>query len=246
MKKVNRVLWGLVLVALGVVWALKATGLVDLEIFFPGWWTLFIIVPSVIGLITEDHKGGNIFGILLGVALLLACLDVINFSVIWKLILPVAVIFIGVSMICRTAFNSDKVRKVHEAHHKARMARVKEGEVVEEDDYQEYWATFSGVREEFDGKKFADCRLEAVFGSIVLDLTGANMPAESVVKVSAIFGGAKIIVPDDVAVEVNSNSIFGGVENKHGKASKSESEDKKDGKTLYIDATAVFGGVEIK
>lgn len=243
MKKINRVLWGLVLVALGAVWALKASGIVDWSIFFPGWWTLFIIVPSVIGLITEDHKGGSLFGILLGVALMLACLDVINFSMIWKLILPVAVILIGISMICRTAFNSDEARKVHEAHHKARMNNIKEGKVVEGNDYREYWATFSGVREELDGEEFADCRVEAVFGSMTLDLTGAKMPAEAVVKVSAIFGGAKIIVPEDVAVEVSSSSIFGGVENKHKKASKSE---KKAGKTLYVDATAVFGGVEIK
>lgn len=243
MKKVNHVLWGLVLVALGVIWALKATGLVDWSIFFPGWWTLFIIVPSVIGLITEDHKGGSLFGILLGVALMLACLDVFDFSVIWKLILPVAVILIGLSMICRTAFNSDEARKVHETHHKARMERIKEGEVLEGDDYQEYWATFGSMREEFDGKEFADCRVEAVFGSIILDLTDAKMPAESVVKASAIFGGAKIIVPNDVAVEVSSSSIFGGVENKHKKTSKT---DGKKAKTLYVDATAVFGGVEIK
>ncbi len=242
MKKVNRVLWGLVLVALGVVWALKATGIVDWSIFFPGWWTLFIIVPSVIGLITEDHKGGSLFGLLLGVALMLACLDVINFSMIWKLILPVIVIMIGLSMICRTAFNSDEARKVHEAHHKARMKQIKEGEVVDDNNYQEYWATFSSVREEFDDKEFADCRLEAVFGSIMLDLTGAKMPKESVIKASAIFGGVKIIVPDDVAVEVSSSSIFGGVENKHQKTGKAE----KASKTLYIDATAVFGGVEIK
>lgn len=244
MKKVNHVLWGLVLVALGVIWALRATGLVDWSIFFPGWWTLFIIVPSAIGLITDDHKGGSIFGILLGVALMLACLDVIDFSMIWKLILPVAVILIGLSMICRTAFNSDKAREVHEAHKKARMAHIKEGEVVDENDYQEYWATFGGMRQGMDGKEFKDCRVEAVFGSMTLDLTGAKMPTEAVVKVSAIFGGAKIIVPEDVAVEVSSSSIFGGVDNKHKKSEKAEG--KKSSKTLYVDATAVFGGVEIK
>ena len=115
---------------------------------------------------------------------------------------------------------------------------------MEGDDYQEYWATFSSVQEEFDGKEFADCRLEAVFGSIVLDLTDAKMPEESVAKVSVLFGSAKIIVPDDVVVEVSSSSIFGGVENKHKKVGKSK--DKKAAKTLYVDATAVFGGVEIK
>lgn len=119
---------------------------------------------------------------------MLACLDVIDFSVIWKLILPVAVILIGLSMICRTAFSSDKAREVHEAHRKAHQEKIKEGEVVDEDGYQEYWATFGGMRQEMDGKEFKDCRVEAVFGSMTLDLTGAKMPTESVVKVSAIFG----------------------------------------------------------
>ena len=37
-----------------------------------------------------------------------------------------------------------------------------------------------------------------------------------------------------------STPIFGGVENKH------ENSDDKKSKTLYINATCVFGGVEIK
>lgn len=243
MKKINHVLWGLVLVALGVIWALKATGAADFDIFFPGWWTLLIIVPSAIGLITDEDKGGSIFGILLGVGLLLACLGVINFSMIWQLLLPVIVILIGLGMICRTAFNGDKAREVHEAHKKARRAKIKEGEVVDEHDYQEYWATFGGMRQKMDGKEFKDCRVEAVFGSMTLDLTGAKMPVEAVVKASAIFGGVKIIVPEDVTVEVSSKSIFGGIDNKH---KHDEKKTDKAGKTLYVDATAVFGGVEIK
>lgn len=244
MKKINRALWGLVLVAIGVIWALKATGVVGSEIFFPGWWTLLIIVPSVIGLITEDNKGGSVFGLLLGVALLLASLDVIDFAMIWKLVLPTLLVLAGLAMICRTAFNSDKARLVHEEHQQARAAKIKEGKVVSENDYREYWSTFSTVREEMSGKEFADCRVEAVFGSLILDLTDAKMPAESVVKVSAIFGQAKIIVPEGVAVEVSPSSVFGSVDNKRKQAGKPEG--KKATKTLYVDATAVFGGVEVK
>ena len=46
MQKLNRILWGVVLVAVGVVFALNALNIVDINIFFDGWWTLFIIIPA--------------------------------------------------------------------------------------------------------------------------------------------------------------------------------------------------------
>ena len=72
-----------------------------------------------------------------------------------------------------------------------------------------------------------------------LDLRGAKIAKDAVVKTSSIFGGVKIIVDSDVNIEVASSSIFGGVTNDH----KNSDSNKK---TLYIDATCVFGGAEIK
>lgn len=46
MKNVRNVLWGIVLIAVGVIIALHAFGVADINIFFDGWWTLFIIVPA--------------------------------------------------------------------------------------------------------------------------------------------------------------------------------------------------------
>ena len=59
MKKVNSILWGIALVALGVILALNAFGITDINIFFDGWWTLFIIVPCAIGLVTDRDKTGS-------------------------------------------------------------------------------------------------------------------------------------------------------------------------------------------
>ena len=53
MKKLNGILWGAALIALGVIWVLNRTNVIDINLFFDGWWTLFIIVPCAIGLITE-------------------------------------------------------------------------------------------------------------------------------------------------------------------------------------------------
>ena len=41
MKDLSRILWGIVLVLLGIIWGLNATGVTNIDIFFDGWWTLF-------------------------------------------------------------------------------------------------------------------------------------------------------------------------------------------------------------
>ena len=69
MIRVSKWLWGGLLIALGVILGVNALGIAHIDIFFPGWWTLFIIVPCVVGLFDDDvEKGGDIIGIRLGVA----------------------------------------------------------------------------------------------------------------------------------------------------------------------------------
>ena len=45
MKKFRNILWGLVLIILGLIFGGNALGITDINLFFDGWWTLFIIVP---------------------------------------------------------------------------------------------------------------------------------------------------------------------------------------------------------
>lgn len=72
MKKVSSVILGLLLIVVGVIFALNALNIADIDIFFDGWWTLFIIVPCGVGLFTEREKTGNLIGIAIGVFLLLS------------------------------------------------------------------------------------------------------------------------------------------------------------------------------
>ena len=60
-------------------------------------------------------------------------------------------------------------------------------------------------------------------------------------ELNDIFGGIDIIVPDDVNVKIKSTSIFGGASNK-----KQLMDDKEKKHTIYINASCVFGGVDIK
>ncbi|MDD6734918.1 MAG: hypothetical protein PUE13_01235, partial [Clostridiales bacterium] len=99
MKRINSIIWGLALLAVSAVLILDVFEITNIEIFFDGWWTLFIIVPSLVGLFGGHDKTANIIGLLIGTFLLLACQDILDFDIIWKLILPVIIAVIGIKMI---------------------------------------------------------------------------------------------------------------------------------------------------
>ncbi len=241
MKRAGSWIWGLLFIVVGVIWGLNATGVAHFDIFFPGWWTLFIIVPCFVALLTDDNKMASFVGLLIGVCLLLGCWDVLPFDLMWKLALPVVLVLIGCSIIFRGSKKGPLVDKIR---------TIESGK---RDNIEEYWATFGEQNIDYDGKEFKRCGVEAVFGSVNLDLREAKIQQDALVRVSSIFGGVKIRVPEDVKVEVVSTSVFGGVDDERKKARRKKGDDEdevKDGstekeKTLYIRATCVFGGVEI-
>lgn len=60
MKKISNVIWGVVLIAVGVLFALNALSITHIDMFFDGWWTLFIIVPCTVGLFKDKILSGEI------------------------------------------------------------------------------------------------------------------------------------------------------------------------------------------
>ena len=105
MKKFTSLLWGLVLIIVGVILGCNAIGLTNIDIFFDGWWTLFIIVPCFIGLFNDNDKTGSIIGILIGIFLLLCCQNILSFELFWKLLIPAILVIIGLSIIFKDVFN---------------------------------------------------------------------------------------------------------------------------------------------
>ena len=226
MKKINRIVWGVILVALGVVFALSAFG-VNVDIFFEGWWTLFIIVPCAVGLLTEREKLGNAIGVLIGVLLLLAVRDVIDFDLLWKLLIPGIVILVGLKMIFSGIFGGkdDKAyRKLKE-----KLGDCKNGTAV-----------FAGSDMKFAGEVFEGAELNAIFGGIACDLRGAVIQKDCILDASAIFGGIDVFVPEGLNVKIRSTSVFGGV------SEKKKNPADENAPTLYVNAVCLFGGLDIK
>ena len=225
MKKTSSILWGIILVAAGVIFALNALNITDIDVFFDGWWTLFIIVPCVVGLFNEREKTGNLVGIAIGVFLLLCCQDILSFSMVWKLLVPAVIVIIGLKMVLTGLFGN----KANEI-----IVRMKaEGKAP-----KSACAIFSGYDMNYNGEVFEGAELTAVFGGIQCDLRNAIIEKDCAIQVSAIFGGVDILVPSGVNVKVRSNSIFGGFSNKTGIYPNAP--------TIYVSGLSMFGGVEIK
>ena len=220
MNKGKNIVWGLVLIAIGIILAGNALDLFHVDVFFDGWWTLFIIVPSLFGIASEKDKTASCITLVVGVLLLLACQNIIDFDIIWKLIVPIIIIGIGLSLIFKNSFDK-------------KLENIKKSD-------DEIFATFSGqdikVEDEFKGTN-----VNAVFGGVKLDLTEAKIKNDCVINATAVFGGIDILVNDNVKVVVKSTSIFGGADNKN-----KEVNDNDKAKTIYVNATCIFGGVEIK
>ncbi|NLC87684.1 MAG: cell wall-active antibiotics response protein [Clostridiaceae bacterium] len=227
MKKFGNILWGLVFIVIGVIFACNALEITNINIFFDGWWTMFIIVPCFIGIFKEDEKTGNIIGLIVGVVLLTCCQGYLDFNTAWKLFVPGILIIIGLSFLFRDVIGgkvSSEIKKLNK----------------NKTENNEYCAAFAGQDINFNGQEFNGADLTAVFGGVKCDLKQSIITSDQVINACSVFGGIELYLPENVQVKIKSTPIFGGVTNKNSYTVNNGEH------TIYINATCIFGGVEIK
>ena len=227
MKRTNQILWGVILMGVGLLLGLNAFGITSIKLFFDGWWTLFIIVPSAMGFLSGHEKTGNLIGLCIGVFLLLCCRNILAFDMLWKLLFPAIIILFGAKMIFGSLLDGSSAYEVK---------RLQTGDA----EVTCGTAVFCGENMDFSGEVFQGAELSAVFGGLKCDLRNAVIEQDCVIQASAVFGGIDILVPDNVNLKVSSNSIFGGVSNKVGHYQSGTLP------TIYIKGICLFGGVDIK
>lgn len=219
--RISNILWGLFWMALGLTIAGNVFHWWDVSLFFPGWWTLFLILPCGISIISNGFGGFSLIGFVVGIMLLLNCQGIFLADTVRKLIIPVVLIIIGLNIMVRNAFHGSG---------KVRIPIPKECS---------YAATFSGNTVQFSNQRFEGAELNSIFGGLKLDLRGAIIQENVCIDATSIFGGIDIYVPSNVKVKVSSSSFFGGVSNHRKRIT-------EDVPTIYINATCMFGGVDIR
>lgn len=223
-NRIGNLLWGLLLVAIGLGFAGNAFDLWQFELFFKGWWTLFIIIPSVISIIQNGLQLWNIIGLGIGILLLIAAQGFLDSALLGQLIFPIIIIAIGLSIIFK-----DRLSK-----------NAKRIQGITEEGLPDYSAIFGGQELNLSGEIFRGADVTAIFGSVSLDLRQSIIEEDLYMTTTAIFGGIDILIPAHVRVELSTTPIFGGASNK------SNPPPDKNPITIYINSTNIFGGTEIK
>ena len=223
MKNYRRLIWGIILLIAAVVIVLNSFGIIAFDIFFEGWWTLFIIVPSLAGIFEKGKIKDSVFGLVIGIIFLLCAQEIIDWDMVWKLLVPLFIAYIGLKMIF-SFFRKGKKKKINIE--------------INGRDVEQGVAVFCGTEMDFSNTEFDGAELVAVFGGIDCDLRRAIIKGDCKLNVACVFGGIDILIPDNVKVVTNTACIFGGVDVLRGNPNAEH--------TLYIEGAGIFGGVDIK
>ena len=231
-KKTLSVLFGLIVIAIGVGYGAAALGYIDhFTIFIKGWWTIFLILPGLIGLFKSDsHKFLPLCLIALGVVLFLQQQDIITAS-IKNLILPAVIIIFGVSVI----INALVGHRVYTGG-----SRTTTTISVDGSDVPVYETSFGEVNPDYAGRVFEGCHMDVTFGSGKLDLRNAVIDRDVAISINTAFSGVKIQLPPGCRVDVQTSTSFGGVSNKY------VSSELPGSPLVSVHAAVSFGGVEIQ
>ncbi|MBN2348074.1 MAG: hypothetical protein JXJ22_04515 [Bacteroidales bacterium] len=227
-KTEGRLLFGVLVVLVGAALLASNLGFFSYEIrHYIFRWEMILIGIGVITLVNSENRTTGL--ILIAVGGVFYIRDFYHFNInFWQMFWPGMLIFIGILLIFR--------RKIDRDHGTM---------VVDNEDYIDDMAVFGGGDRIITSQNFKGGRITAVFGGSNFNMVKAKLaPGKSTIDVLAVFGGTKLVVPEDWNIKINVVSIFGGFSDKH-RISPVNNELNKD-KQLILKGFVLFGGGEIK
>ena len=220
----KRVVFGLLVIATGVLWMMRNMGLIDdyiAGIIFH--WPMLLLAIGFISLFGDS----KIFGIILmAVGGFYLASHIYEIPIEFKQVFWPALIIIAGIMILFKAGHTFKSRIRKQARSNVLIDEVN---------------VFGGGEIRVTSKQFQGGKMEVIFGgSNVILLDSELAEGDNILEVTAVFGGFKLIIPAHWNVKIESSNVFGGIVDKRivtGSVDMS--------RTLVIRGSAVFGGGEI-
>jgi predicted membrane protein len=231
----KKLIIGIILMLAGSLLLLETFDITSYPIrnYIFNWKTLLIGIGVVI-IATKDRATSGY--VLIGLGIIFWLPSFINYSIsLSQVFLPALLIAIGVIIITK---RGEKMKR--NTYH------TKEGEPYSNNPNNDYLNDISilgGGTKVVQSKNFKGGNITAIFGGSDFSLKDAELSEEgSVIDVFTMFGGSKLIIPDNWVVKSDMFSIFGGFNDK--RTIKPEKADHNN--ILYLKGAVIFGGIEIK
>jgi hypothetical protein len=225
----GRVFAGLVLIVVGGLFLLDQLGEFDFGTMISRYWPVIFFLIGISILISNGFRriGSALFFFLLGGIFLANEFDLLGEDV-WNYIWPAAIILLGIWLLVRPAFR-------HLEGGEGKIPGVTDSDV-------DIVGMFSGQKRRIESQAFRGGRATALFGGAEIDLTGAGLAeGKATLDLTAIFGGVDLRVPRNWRLVIDATPILGAVDDKRSAVADADVK-----ATLYVKATAIFGGIGIK
>ena len=224
MRVTGRLIFGLVLVACGLMWTLDNFGVPGVADFMR-WWPAALVVYGLVRVTGLDGTRRVVSGVLftlIGGYMIAREFGLVHGSLfgLW----PVWLIVVGSVLVWRS------IRGPSAGHDPSDRSA-----------YPRPFAFMGGNARKVESQDFVGLEATAVMGGVEADLTGARPRGREVVaEVFAFWGGIELIVPEDWHVVSEVTPIMGGVEDATRFAGGEPAA------TLVVRGLVVMGGVEIR
>ena len=231
-KNINMLLWGIVLLVFGGVFLVGRLLGDGGSFFFPGWWTVFLIVPALASMVENRIDIGNIIVLLLGIMLLARAQGWIP-VISWTLVIAMVLVVLGLYFVLRAVVGSRGSRP----HSHRVEARIIEGSF---DANPSYTAILSSRTVKSQPVSLIGATCTAVLGSASVDLSDCIVEEDITIFCNAILGSVDVIVPQNVKIVYRNLPILGDVSGKALGAAPGANVP-----TVILDCTAVLGAVTV-
>lgn len=226
----HRILFGLAVVAVGVLALLDNLHFFDISLLRT-FWPLGLVLWGLGRLAWPRQSGSGALGVIaIGAGLMLTAQNLGYMHFHWRDWWPVLIIVVGLSILMRAIFPRPGQAQAGSLE----VSTLAHGDLLDID------ATFSGINQRVDSQSFKGGRITSTFGGVELDLTQAVIAGdEARLDISARFSGIDLRVPRDWLVVVEVSPLFGGVDDK-------TVPPMTPGPRLVLRGEAMFAGIDIK
>lgn len=222
MRITPRLIVGLGILALGLLWTLDNLDFVEADALME-WWPIMIVLAGVARLANpRDNRLGSALIVIFGTVLLLDSIDLVDVDL--GDLFPLLIAALGVKIIW------DALGRRREATSSG-----------DPDASLHAFALMAGIHRQSTSAEFRGGDVSAIMGGVELDLRHARMAdgEEATIDAFAMWGGVEIKVPDNWRVRGNVMPLLGGFDDKTRPTGET-------GPVLNVRGTAIMGGIEVK
>jgi len=226
----RKLIIGIILMLAGGLLLLDTFNITELPIkhYIFSWKTLLVGIGVV--LLATKEKASTGF-ILIGLGLVFWLPSLLNYSIsLSQIALPSILIGIGILVITKRGGHN-------------RLKNSSKNNIGNTDDYLDDISILGGGTKIIQSKNFKGGDITAIFGGSEFSFRDAEMAEDGcVIDVFTMFGGSKLVVPDNWVIKSDMLSIFGGFNDKRAL----RPDESQPVKVLYLKGAVIFGGIEIK